>query len=279
MDLPRIARVFPTKTKMCPGDKDAYFGLPHFWTPQYEEVHISVTFTWDLPKVEQLMKSWSKYGRVLLGGPAYGEPCGEFVPGRYLKKGVTITSRGCPNNCSFCLVPEREGPIRELIIWQGNIIQDSNLLACSAAHVAEVFTMLKSQRKIVFAGGLEAKRITEEIAERLSELNIKEIWLSYDMPNKKTTETIQEAVRRLKVYFSRRQIRCYVLIGYEDDTIEAAESRLLEAWEMGTLPFAMRYRLPTTSWEDSFVYRERPWNELTARWTQAKTIFSRMKKR
>lgn len=65
MDLPgRIARVFPTKTRMCPDDKDAYFGPPSLWTPQYDEVHISVTFTWDLVKVEQLMRGWSKHGTV-----------------------------------------------------------------------------------------------------------------------------------------------------------------------------------------------------------------------
>jgi hypothetical protein len=52
----KIARVFPTRTSMTPTDPDAYVGLPDLFTPQYDEVHISVAFTWDIPKVQDLMK-------------------------------------------------------------------------------------------------------------------------------------------------------------------------------------------------------------------------------
>jgi len=274
-----IARVFPTKTKMCPKDDHAYFGFPPFETPQYDEVHISVTFTWDLRKVEQLQRQWSKYGQIKIGGPAYGNCNGDFVPGMYLKNGVTITSRNCPNNCSFCLVPDREGSIRELPVRSGNIIQDNNLLACSQDHIDRVFDMLRSQKGIVFAGGLETNRVTFEIAEKLGKLNIKEIWLSYDIPSIINKDILSKAIQMLyQQGFRRRQVRCYVLIGFEDDTLKEAESRLREVFHLGALPFAMRYRKPTLSWKDSFVYRERAWNELTALWTQPKRIFNLMRK-
>ena len=122
----KIARVFARKTNLCPTDKDAYFGVPGFFTPEYDEVHISVTFTWDIEYAEFLAKQWKTVSpKVLIGGPAIrglGIP-GVFKPGVYLKKGVTITSRGCPYDCSHCFVQRREGGIQELPIYPGNIME------------------------------------------------------------------------------------------------------------------------------------------------------------
>lgn len=101
----KIARIFPTKTSMCPTDKDAYFGLPDLWTPKYDEVHISVTFTWDKKKIDFFKANWERYGKIKIGGIAIdGESDKPMIAGMYLKKGITITSRGCVNKCPFCLV-------------------------------------------------------------------------------------------------------------------------------------------------------------------------------
>lgn len=273
----RIARVFPTKTKMCPKDGDAYFGPPGLYTLKYDEVHISVSFTWDLPKVKILKEEWSRHGRVLVGGPALEDPGDEFVAGRYLKEGVTITSRGCPydsSRCPFCFVPTREGRIRELPIVPGNIVQDNNLLACSRAHRDKVFAMLRTQRKIDFSGGLEAGRVTDSVVDELRSLKIHQIWLSYDLPERMTD--LVRAVEKLKPYFSRDKIRCYVLIGYEGDTLVKAGERLKDAWDIGTLPFAMRYRTPAGQWERTYLFSERQWNLLTRKWTRPAIIKSMM---
>lgn len=100
-----IARVFPTRTSMCPSDKDAYFGPPDLFTPRYDEVHISCQFTWDKERALKLAEDWRNHGKVRVGGVAFeGESDQPFKSGIYLKNGITITSRGCPNNCHFCLV-------------------------------------------------------------------------------------------------------------------------------------------------------------------------------
>jgi len=105
----RIARVFPTKTSMTPIDQDAYFGGPVMF-PKYDEVHISAVFSWDIHRASELKRQWEMVCPVVrLGGPAFGDPGGEFIPGMYLKSGITITTRGCIRHCPYCFVPKREG--------------------------------------------------------------------------------------------------------------------------------------------------------------------------
>lgn len=271
----RIARVFPTKTSMSPDDEDAFFRPPPLGCPRYDKVHVSVTFTWDVAKAERLTKEWDSYGLVKMGGPACGNTPGDFVPGMYLKKGVVITSRGCPNRCAWCLVSVREGPLWELPITDGHIVQDNNLLACSEPHIERVFEMLSRQKKAaVFSGGLESGRVTEEIAKRLSRIRVKAIWLSYDGPGR--LRQLADAVAHLAPYFSREKIRCYVLIGYKGDTLQAAEGRLRRAWAAGTIPFAMRYRKPSLDWRNVFEFPQREWNLLTRKWSRPAIIKAMM---
>lgn len=254
---------------MTPDDEDSFVGLPPLGCPKYDEVHISVVFTWDINRAKFLAGTWRDYGRVRIGGPGWRmllSGPGEFTPGMYLKKGVVITSRGCPNKCNFCLVPITEGPICELKIHAGNNIVDNNILACSKEHIKNVFKMLQGQKGVRFSGGLEARRVTDEIVSQLRDLSIKFIFLAYDRFQDK--EAVQRATEKLRKYFTREKLRCYVLIGYEGDTIEKAETRLREAWDMGTLPFAMRYRKPVADFNDSFVFRERAWNLLQHKWTR-----------
>lgn len=109
----KIAGLFPTRTAMSPTDADAYFDAPDMFTPRYDEVHVSVVFGWDKRKAFQMARAWRGYGKVRFGGPAFGDPGREFVPGRYVAPGVTFTSRGCPKRCGPCFVARREGGLRE----------------------------------------------------------------------------------------------------------------------------------------------------------------------
>lgn len=84
----KIARVFPRKTAATPDDPLAFFGLPPMLAlPEIDEVHVSVTFTYDKPKAEALAYQWEIVGvPVKVGGPAYNDPAGEFTPGLYLSR-------------------------------------------------------------------------------------------------------------------------------------------------------------------------------------------------
>ena len=244
----RLARVFPRRTNATPDDAFAFDGryAPGLFD-EFDRVEISVAFDWDKAEAERLANLWSPVcgsNNVTIGGPAYGDHGGEFTPGRYLKRGYTITSRGCQNACWFCRAWRSEGRVmRELEIKDGFNVLDNNLLACSDGHVKAVFDMLERQpEQARFTGGLEAARLEPWHCERLASLKPKVMWFAYDEESDR--EPLLRAGRLLYeagLINSSNSARCYVLCGYEGDTFEAAEARLNETMDAGFLPMAMLF--------------------------------------
>jgi hypothetical protein len=173
-----LARVFGRRTKATPDDAYAFVGRPPAeLTDDITEVHVSASFSFDLEEAGRLYDAWSKIAPVKIGGPATGQRGEEFVPGRYLKPGYVITSRGCQGNfCWFCEAAKREGPLRELPVRPGWNILDDNLMVCSETHILSVFQMLEGQKQLghrtFFTGGLEAARIREWHVGLLKKLRV-----------------------------------------------------------------------------------------------------------
>ena len=239
-----ILRVFPRKTNATTQDEYVAIGSPGLLIPDdISEIHISVTFTWDLQYAEILADQWSRYGNVKIGDPATGMRGENFTPGLYLKHGYTITSRSCHNNCWFCSVPKREGSLRELPITDGHNILDDNLLACSENHIRAVFDMLKRQKqRPEFSGGIEAKLLKAWHVELFREVKSKQIFFAYDTPDDLPPLEHAAHLFREAGYGNRSILRCYVLIGYPGASFDFATKRLETVKTLGFCPMAMLYR-------------------------------------
>lgn len=268
-----MIRVFPRKTKATPDDGQSYINkspeIPSLWANWEDEVRISCTFTWDRPQAEMLAKKCEDMGYgVELGGPAYDDPGGDFVPGRYLKPGYVITSRGCNNDCWFCLTHKREGPIRELPITDGWNVLDSNLLQCSEKHIRAVFAMLARQpEKAEFTGGLEAAILKDWHVHELATLKPKSIYFAYDTLD--GYEPLCVAAKRLTdaglLPDPGHHIGCYVLVGYPNDTFTKAEYRLNKVLALGLTPFAMLWTDP----------KHKDWNTFQKTWVRPAIIYGK----
>ncbi len=273
----KIIRLFPRKTKATPDDSLAVINrLPELFD-EADEVHISVAWTWDIPKAEKMEKMWRFVAPVRIGGPATGERGGAFVPGMYIKDGYTITSRGCPNRCWFCSVWRREGDAtRELPICDGWNILDDNLLACSDDHIRAVFAMLKRQnRKAEFTGGLEAARLKPWHAEAMREIKAKQMFFAYDTPD--DLEPLREAGKIMQaaghhIHPRSHALRCYVLCGYRTDTISKANKRIAETIEAGFSPMAMVIR------DEKTGLRDKQWGRWARQYSRLAIAHSKQEK-
>lgn len=256
-----MIRVFARKTKWTPTDELAFYDEPPLFDLPDLPVRVNCVFTRDKERAIKLSKAWSRrFKDVLCGGPAFDDAGGEYIPGRFLTKAVTITSRGCYKNCPWCYVPRREGKIRELTIRDGWVVQDNNLLACSRKHIEKVFEMLSMQPiPASFPGGLDLDLVEPWNIDLLRELQkqhkLATIWVAFD------TEQSLDKLSRAKEMFGGFNIGrrfAYVLIGYKDDTLDRAKSRLERVYEgeRGFLPFAMLHD-QNTDYE---------WKKLQTKW-------------
>lgn len=289
-----IIRVFPERTKFTPDDCMVRIGHPRFaqidgqvkfndrWLPPHKEIHISCIFSWDRALGEKLLEYYREDTNkpVKLGGPAFGSPVDGFTQGMYIKSNIIFTTRGCNNQCPWCIVPKIEGRLRELPVVAGNVIQDNNFLQANRAHKDKVFDMLRTQKQICFKGGLEPDLIDDHFVDALQSLyytwgtkkvsRIAELWLACDTDG--ALPTFKRACAKLTAAgFDRDKIYCYALIG---DDMDKNEDRLLEIYHAGAMPRAQLYRPFGDTKKEYGV----DWNKFQSQWTRPAATVSHVEK-
>lgn len=281
IDGKEIARAFPRRTKATPTDALALVGIPTkedlTRVEVADEIHVSVTYTYDIEKAEKMAAAYEKAGhKVKVGGPAFGDRFSStFTPGLYMGEGYTFTSRGCPNHCWFCSVWQScRGQIKELEIKDGWKICDDNVLATSPEHFKAVIEMLKRQPfPAEWVGGIEAKILQPWQAELMKEANTRRIYCAYDTP-----DDLEPLIAAGKIFrdagftVTSNTCMCYVLIGYKGDTFEAAEKRLYQAIDAGFMPFAMLFK-------DKNGTTDEVWRRFQREWAAPQIVGTKVRKR
>lgn len=95
---------------------------------------------------------------------------------------IGYITRGCPNNCRWCLVPAKEGSIRPYRHWQELVrpdskklvLMDNNILA-SDFGIAELESLVGSGYAIDLNQGMDARLVDERVAKILAGLK----WIKY----------------------------------------------------------------------------------------------------
>ena len=161
-------------------------------------------------------------------------------------------TRGCPNNCDFCIVSKKEGRCSQKVadlseFWRGQKyieLLDPNILACK-----ERLDLLKqladSQAWVNFNQGLDARFLTEEVAVALKGVKKKMVHFAFDyMKNEKAILRGLETYKRVMQSKSDSREVVYILTNY-NTTIEEDLYRVQKVRELGFLPDIRIYRKPT----------------------------------
>jgi hypothetical protein len=205
---------------------EVYYDLP-MMAYSCDKVYVSCIFSENNEKCDE----WLNMPNTIIGGSGYSltrtlpKEIEEIKP--HINLG--FTTRGCPNHCYFCIVPQKEGKIHIVDdiygIWDGKakqvILMDNNILALPN-HFFDICEQLKKERlKVDFNQGLDFRLLTDDIVKELFSLrHVHEIRFAFDDIAYKPR--VLKALDMLKSNGLKDwQTRWYVYVGINDtfDTV------------------------------------------------------------
>lgn len=193
----------------------------------YDIVYVSRTFNLNLPTVPQIDTGHISADKFVYGGTGYAikvidgkevlckekdislpEEIEHIYPDYSLYPELTkdtaygFLTRGCPNNCPFCIVSEHEGRIVRKVAdlkewWSGqkNIkLLDANILGCKD-RIELLNQLIDSRASIDYTQGLDARFVNDEIARLICKTKIKMVHFAFDL-----MENEKRIVEGLKIF-------------------------------------------------------------------------------
>ena len=140
---------------------------------------------------------------------------------------IGYLTRGCPNHCRWCVVPQKEGNIRPYQRWEyvvrkdtdKLVLMDNNILSCSYG-IGQLEELSRSGYRIDLNQGMDARLVTDEIAKILSEIKwIRFIRFSCDQ--KSQIEPIHRTIELLQKY-GVKPYRVFIYLLVTKDVRDAA---------------------------------------------------------
>ena len=188
-------------------------------------------------------------------------------------------TRGCPRGCDFCIVEKKEGRCSVKVadlseFWHGQkkiVLCDPNILACKDWKDL-LQQCIDSGAEIDFNQGLDIRLMTEEKAEMIAKMKIKEIHFAWDRYEDK-----DKVLPKLELFASvaspnikKKQVHnaiVYTIVNF-DTSMEQDLERIYTLRDMGYWPYVMIY---------DKEHCEKEYKRLQ-RWVNNRFIFGAVKK-
>ncbi|GHU35513.1 radical SAM protein [Clostridia bacterium] len=153
---------------------------------------------------------------------------------------IGFVTRGCPNHCRWCVVPEKEGNIKSYedcrillgAFHKGRplseskklgyklVLMDNNILACD--YGIEQLKLIASihEIKLDINQGMDARLITPEIADILARIN----WIKYIRFSCDTKSQIEPVIRAAELLKARgiKPYKLFIYLLVSSDVMDAA---------------------------------------------------------
>lgn len=156
-------------------------------------------------------------------------------------------SRGCPRGCHFCHVEAKEGRASRKVadlneFWNGQkniVLCDPNILACREWKDL-LQQLIDSKAWVDINQGLDIRLMTEEKAEMLKRIKIKQWHFAWDRYEDKNLIVPKFKMFKDITNINERNLIVYVLCNY-DTTLEQDLERIYTLREMGYWAYVMLY--------------------------------------
>lgn len=176
----------------------------------------------------------------------------EHIYPDYSIYGITDTAygfltRGCPRGCDFCHVEAKEGrrtfKVADLSeFWDGQkniVLCDPNILACKQWKDL-LQQLIDSKAWVDFNQGLDIRLMTEEKAEMLKQIKLKNIHFAWDRYQDKDIIVPKFKMFKEITQIDYRKLGVFMLCNF-DTTIEQDLERVYMLRDLGFNPFVMLY--------------------------------------
>lgn len=182
----------------------------------------------DLPyEIEHIYPDYSIYG---IDDTAYG-----------------FLTRGCPRGCDFCHVKDKEGRCSYKVtdlseFWNGQkniVLCDPNILACTEWENL-LQQLIDSKAWVDINQGLDIRLMTQEKAEMIKKLKIKELHFAWDRYEDKDIVVPKFKMFKEITNIDIRKLIVFVLCNF-NTTIEQDLERIYTLRDMGYWAYVMLY--------------------------------------
>jgi hypothetical protein len=146
-------------------------------------------------------------------------------------------TRGCPNKCPWCVVPQKEGMIRpymdcDEIAIEGRwklVLMDNNFLAAGDYAHRQLNKIIERGYKVDFNQALDARLVTDAFAEKLAKVK----WLDknrirFGCDTWAQVKQCEEAMRKIISYGFKGEFFLYTML---NDDFQESYSRILYWWD------------------------------------------------
>lgn len=180
-----------------------------------------------LDEIEHIYPDYSLYG---ISDTAYG-----------------FLTRGCPRGCDFCIVGKKEGRCSVKVadlseFWNGQkniVLLDPNMFACPEWKVLSR-QLIDSKAWIDFSQGCDIRIMTEEKAEYIKQMKIKQIHFAWDRYEDKDSILPKFKTFKEITQWDKRKLPVYVLVNF-NTTLEQDLDRIYTLRDLGYWPYVMIY--------------------------------------
>jgi len=144
-----------------------------------------------------------------------------------IRYSIGFTSRGCIRNCPWCIVPKKEGNIRDnapisefyVSAWKKLILWDNNFLASPKYH-ENLKEIIARKIKVSFNQGLDIRLVDQENAKLLakthyydSKFKKRRLYFAFDTPQIES-EVVNGIETLTKAGILRAHLMFYELVGF-----------------------------------------------------------------
>ncbi len=172
-------------------------------------------------------------------------------------------TRGCPRCCNFCHVASKEGKCSVKVadldtFWQGQkniVLLDPNITACK--DWKELFhQLIDSKAWIDFSQGIDIRLMTEEKAELITQMKIKNVHFAWDKYEDKDI-----VIPKFKMFqeisgYDHRKMTVYILCNF-NTTFEQDLDRVYTIRALGYNPYVMLYNKKNIPQGDKLKHLQR----------------------